>query len=110
MKLDLILTHHWYDQHVIWGKSEDYRDLTAYWARRLCVGFDARSTYCAQAHCDVCARWSPRHFDQGVVLRKGYSDKTTTKTYQGTSIGVGRPTWGAPQTKVFIIKCGSKCE
>lgn len=110
MKLELILTHHWFDQHVVWGKSEDYRDLTAYWARRLCVRFEATSPYCAQAHCDVCARWSPKHFDQGVVLRKGYSNKTATKPHLGTSIGTGRLAWGAPQKKVFILTVGSKCE
>ena len=80
--LDLVLCHRWYDMITQGPKREEYRRICPYWSGRL-------FTYGAG---DI------------VRFRRGYSATFTDFRIVSVTTGVGRPEWGAPSYKVFIIK------
>lgn len=69
-------------------KTEDYRDMSAYWHRRLY----------GRAY-------------KTVTIRNGFGPFAPEAKFEfvGVDIGTGRPEWGAPGTRtVFIIRLGRK--
>lgn len=80
--LDLPLKAQWYLMQESGEKTEEYRDLTSYWCKRL-IGK-------GYTH---------------VRFRYGYTKRTFTHKIDCITIGYGKPEWGAPTDReVFIIK------
>lgn len=100
--LHLILTHRWYERYLV-DKSEDYREMTPYWAKRLCNNFNLNHQQCKYACCNTCAQFTARQY-QNIVLRKGYTPTQIIKKHIDTVIDFGNQNWGASDNVQFIIK------
>lgn len=94
--LHLVLKAKWYDLIKSGIKKEEYRELTAYWARRLLF-----FPY-------TIGRSMPRNFIS-VCFHRGFTNEKSYYEFNGIEIGEGRPEWGAePGRKYFIIKIGKE--
>lgn len=106
-ELHLVLKHKWYHAIEHEGKREEYRNSTEYWTKRLTnEGHDAV--------CNILQGWRTRpldfkHYDL-VVFHDGYTSTTQTWTVTGIDFGRGKPEWGAPEYKTFIIKLGERVQ
>lgn len=92
--LRLTLKKKWFDMIVSGQKKEEYREIKPYWERRL---FHPLYPQVLQF----------REYDV-VEFRNGYkkdAEKILVFCKEITA-GIGNPTWGAPNTTVFIIKLG----
>lgn len=93
-------------------KSEEYREESPYWRRRLieCYGaFD----WCDMRGlggrlCGGCSA-GPRfkHFD-AVCFSFGYTRRRMMFECKGITVGHGRSEWGAPEHETFIIRLGKR--
>lgn len=97
--LHLTLKRKFYDMIDLGDKREEYRELKEYWQNRLWIrdsdlGFDGGFF---------------KDFDV-VKFKNGYSKHARTMLWEfkGTSIGEGKPQWGAPPQDVFIINLGER--
>jgi len=94
--LDLILTNKWYDMTLSGEKTEEYREITDYWCRRICHV----KTYC---RCYPPCNKVPTNITH-VRLHRGYTNTTMLKEVESIITGIGNPAWGAPDRETFIIK------
>jgi len=116
--LNINLFQLWFYRHLK-DKPEDYREITPYWVMRLMECSDGSRISRQQSENIVSAlrvgyvpSWVRfRKFDL-CEARNGYSKNRPMwlKTHKGTTIGIGRPEWGAPSHPVFIIKLGEVLE
>lgn len=100
--LDLVLKAKWYNMIESGVKTEEYREVKAYWIKRLTKQLKSLS-------CDtnLSVRESKK-FD-AVKFHYGYTSKTMTFECLSISIDKGNPKWGAPENDyVFIIKLGKR--
>ena len=88
-ELHLILKKQWYKMIESGIKTEEYRDLTDYWKKRLVLqGF---------IKCSI------------VTFHYGYTKKTMSFKINYIEINNGKEEWGAPKDEnVFIIKLGER--
>lgn len=109
-------------------KTEEYRDIDSYWAKRLMHCYDKLECLTAygRPECTHASLFRPTCFDprnckclrepSTVEFSLGYplSGDTTRRMLfeiQDITIGIGKPEWGAPPaTRVFIIKLGRRLE
>ena len=117
MKLILNLKRKWFDMWKSGEKPEDYREMTKYWAKRLCRNYDrfcgplfdyekirTPCYYCR----NKCMSFNPKHFD-GIILRCGYpkaGDKEKEiiiDTPPTICIGTGKTELGAETDKVYFV-------
>ena len=86
--LHLTLKKKWFDMIASGEKTEEYREIKAYWANRLNKKFDL------------------------VRFRNGYSKNAPVLTVKIKRIvqGFGKKEWGAPDFGVYIIELGEKVE
>lgn len=119
--LHLPLKKEWYNMIESGAKTEEYREIKPYWAKRLCPCMKE----CANGH------WSEPHrcihhckavyshmnfIHKGrrianfthVRFSYGYTKRTMTFEIKEIVIGKGNPEWGAPKEDVFIIKLGNR--
>lgn len=90
--LDLPLKSKWYDMIERGVKTEEYREIKPYWCRRLLDSYKVEggpTSYKPYTH---------------VRFRYGYTKRTMTYKIDEITMGTGKPEWGAPEGKVFIIK------
>ena len=100
-ELKLVLKRKWYDMIASGEKTEEYRELTEYWEKRLWEYADW-SDYAS------CARG----FDI-VTFYLGYTKNRPSMSFYwlGTDIGQGKVEWGAePGKEYFVIKLGKRYE
>lgn len=108
--LDLILKHKWFDMTESGEKPEEYREITSYWCRRICVygGFQSnrnKPNICFQdCNCQLhsCIKHVPCKYTH-VRLHRAYTKTTILKEIDFVSIGIGNSKWGAPNYPTFII-------
>ena len=101
--LHLVLKGKWHDMIESGIKKEEYREIRPYWINRLCETA-ADSGICSgdnRNYVEIC------HFDE-VRFHRGYTNTTMEFRVKDITIGIGKPEWGAPDNKVFIIKLGDK--
>ena len=113
--LHLVLKRKWWDMIASGEKKEEYRDLSAYWIKRLCfTRIDNPYVYCVMEKCcmecfneageDYCAF----PFDV-VTFHLGYTNTTMTFENNGIEINYGCEDWGAEPDKLyFVIKLGKR--
>lgn len=121
MNLQLSLKRQWFDMTDVDGKSEDYRELTPYWAKRL-VG---RWTYKGEKKGQF-PDLENSFMSSFVIMRfKNFNTNTMTLGYPskdeierikifehvGIEIRTGNPEWGAEEGKLyFVIKHGKRLQ
>lgn len=94
-KLHLILKRKWFEMIASGEKTEEYRDCSPYWTKRL-EKFKHAETLPGLFH---------------VVFRLGYYSNAPRMTFEIDSItvGKGREEWGAePGKEYYIIKLGKR--
>ena len=120
--LHLVLKKKWYEMQESGEKTEEYRDITPYWFRRL-YRRKANFLYlgCGQLtkyDCEYCCSQDKRHILKGdgftdiepipythVCFHYGYTQRCFINRIDSITIGRGNPEWGAPTDRdVFIIK------
>ena len=84
--LPLTLKKQWFDMIASGQKTEEYREIKPYWTTRL---------------------KDPARY-QTVQFKNGYSKHAPTVTLEllGITKGIGKPQWGAPHTRVYILQLG----
>ena len=112
--LHLPLKAKWYEMIESLVKTEEYREIKAYWVQRLCVWSDGRKI--CKSDAELLASnisyliWG---IEKGGILfvnctyvkfSYGYTRRTMTFEIESITIGKGKPEWGAPAEDVFIIK------
>ena len=113
--LDLPLKAQWYLMQESGEKTEEYREITPYWVKRLVWDEDNDEQVSDEDIELICSRskdvenifdagWKPKPCTH-VRFRYGYTKRTFTHKIDSITIGYGKPEWGAPKDKeVFIIK------
>lgn len=125
--LHLVLTEHWYDMIASGEKKEEYRDITAYWVKRLYDklvpdadgAFERRRLTSNEAKIMGFLDKAIEHFP---IVPKPYTEVTFQRAYpknpprmtftiESITIGTGNPDWGAePGKKYFVIKLGRRLD
>lgn len=112
--LYLPLKAKWYDMQELGEKTEEYREITPYWVKRLVCDEDYEHVSDEDVEF-ICSRpngienlfdagWKPKPYTH-VCLGYGYTKRTFTHKIDSITIGRGKPEWGAPTDRdVFIIK------
>ena len=96
--LYLPLKKEWYLMIESGEKTEEYREVKAYWVKRLF----------APGLQDSSKGFNFKTFD-AITFSYGYTKRTMTFECKGIEIGKGKPEWGAPEeAEVFIIKLGKR--
>ena len=92
--LHLPLKAKWYEMIESGVKTEEYREIKTYWAKRLtCCNRKGYIMFTNYTH---------------VKFSYGYTKRTMTFKIKSITIGEGNPEWGAPNEDVFIIKLGKR--
>lgn len=131
MNLQLSLKKQWFEMTKAGIKTEDYREITPYWAKRIMLqeneylikmlSNDAIEHLCHSLNsCETVDdrqfifrnwRYSFKEFAHN-IMTLGYPKSTDTERilkleHRGIYIGYGNPEWGAEPNKLyFIIKHG----
>lgn len=106
--LHLPLKAKWYRMQESGEKTEEYRELSPYWCKRI-YGCSADIDWCHMigarcGGCSVLSRLRPKDYTH-VLLRNGYTQRCIVRRIKSITIGRGHPEWGAPTDRdVFIIK------
>ena len=115
--LHLPLKAQWYDMIESGEKKEEYRQNNRYWNRRLheCTIDPGCWGDCRDDHGIItCPCWKCDHSElktyTHIRFRYGYTKRTMLFKLDSITIGEGRPEWGAPDHKVFILKLGERIE
>lgn len=115
MILKLTLKKTWFDLIRNGNKTEEYREIKAYWANRLYAispinAYEFENTEdTADAILNGYSPKCPFRSFTHVQFTNGYSPTSPTFTIEckGIRIGRGNPEWGAPTDKdVFILELG----
>ena len=112
----------WFELTKSGVKTEDYREITPYWFKRLFDYFDPetltnadiyeaifelRHTKCTIQELDSWVGFTPKRFDAN-VLTLGYPKSTDTNRilkleHKGIEIRTGNPEWGAEPGKLYFV-------
>lgn len=123
MNLQLPLTTKWFELTKSCVKTEDYRDVSSYWFKRLCTGINNHNSknndafyvllnYLGSKRIDEVnkqLKFKPFIFN---VMTLGYPKATDSSRilkleHNGIEIRTGNPDWGAvPGRYYFVIKHG----
>lgn len=107
--LSLVLKGEWYDMIAKGRKTEEYRDLTPYWIRRICESVERFAPGTQTIHHEGNV-YLPKQFDV-VVFYHGYRKDRQQMVFEcaGISLGGGKRDWGANESKpYFNIKLGRR--
>jgi len=109
-------------------KTEDYREITPYWVKRLTWRFEEMESAVFEEFCEDLTNPTERHESLNELMRHfnaelayfktnimtlGYPSKDDTERilklkHEGIEIRTGRPEWGAEPGKIyFVIKHGT---
>lgn len=114
--LTLSLKKKWFDMIASGEKTEEYREITPYWQKRLLRCGNACGGYCVlmgEIICPMCRYLKYTDFDT-VVFTLGYPRKDDISRrlefkVSDISIDCGKPEWGAePDKNYFVIKLGER--
>lgn len=125
--LQLSLKTKWFEMTKSGIKTEDYREITPYWVRRLVWIFDQMEGDVFEEFCE-CLKQPAKHFDSTEQMlsyfnaelayfklnimtlgypKKGDTERTIQFEHAGIEIRTGNPEWGAEPGKLyFVIKHG----
>lgn len=99
--LHLSLKKQWFDMIKSGEKKEEYRDITPFWSKRLCVYNKEDNVY------DI-ANFDAVEFTLGYP-KADEKDKRIKFEVTNITIDFGKPEWGAkPQMRYFVIHLGNE--
>ena len=113
--LHLPLKKKWYEMQERGEKTEEYREITSYWVKRLVWDEDHDEPVSDEDVEFICSRpkgvenifdagWKPKPYTH-VRFHYGYTQRCFINRIDSITIGRGNPEWGAPTDRdVFIIK------
>jgi hypothetical protein len=121
MNLQLSLKKKWFEMTKQGIKTEDYREITPYWEKRLLIqNKDIDWSLSAKQITIICDNFNKKEnkpnfkeFTQN-TMTLGYPKSTDSERilkleHKGIEIGYGNPEWGAEPNKLyFIIKHGKQ--
>lgn len=128
--LHLVLKRKWWNMIASGEKTEEYRDFTPFYIKRLCDNpcFNKQGKIierkiidkwtldaCEKRGIDLKTAWVggniiPRDYSS-VTFHLGYTNNTMTYSIKAICVGKGRVEWGAESGKeYFIIKLGERIE
>lgn len=107
-KLILPVKSEWFQMEKEEIKTEDYRGIKPYWQVKFCKNYFKGADYCIKSECPICRLFNPIEYDE-VELTEGYpkredKERRLIKKIKQIYISWGRPEWGAPQKRCFIIQ------
>ena len=126
--LDLVLKKKWYDMIDSGIKTEEYREITPYWASRLlypiplsiknywqsavakAFALVEENPRCFDLHNLLVGNYGTRGYDN-VVFHLGYAKNRPTMVFALDKITIdkGKPEWGAEKDKLyFVIHLGER--
>ena len=107
--LQLPLKRKWFEMTKSGEKKEDYREITEYWIRRLCISCQNDTngdTITIRGNTYAFKKFSTNTLTLGYP-KAGDSERILMLENKGIVIGTGYREWGAePNTLYFIIKHG----
>ena len=111
--LHLFLKHKWYDMIASGEKTEEYRELTLRYLKRLLQGShsDYGFTFTQTKACLKDFQPVNEMLDTSythVCFHRAYTSTVIYVELKGISIGIGNPEWGAPTYPVFILHLGKQ--
>jgi hypothetical protein len=118
MNLQLSLKKKWFEMTKQGIKTEDYREITPYWIKRLVNDLPMKNM--AVAYLTESTLIKGLSIERGFkkftqnTMTLGYPKSTDSERilkleHKGIEIGYGNPEWGAEQNKLyFIIKHGKQ--
>jgi hypothetical protein len=123
MNLQLSLKTKWFEMTKSGIKTEDYREITPYWQRRLyhCANEENKSATCVEFNLEEKYLFNCSNCLVGLSFLKKFKTNTMTLGYpksgdterilklehKGIEIRTGNPDWGAEPDKLyFVIKHG----
>lgn len=116
MNLQLSLKRKWFELTKAGIKTEDYREFSQYWIKRLLNPYPKNYSvgyFTAEALIEGFTKQGFKQFDTN-TLTLGYPSSTDTERiikfkHAGIVIRTGNPEWGAEPDKLyFVIKHGEK--
>lgn len=119
--LHLPLKKEWYEMIERGEKREEYREFTPYWIARLMEWYcwdtwegliinkirECEAVKIFNDYDKLKYRLDWKYFD-AVCFSYGYTKRRMLWECKDIKIGCGRPEWGAPAHKTFIIKLGKR--
>lgn len=128
--LQMSLKTKWFKMTKSGMKTEDYREITPYWAKRLLWIHEPMDKYLLEVLCDVLSDTDDKYTVQQIlkfcnsefayfkhnIMTLGYPSKDDkerilTLEHKGIEIREGREEWGAEKGKLyFVIKHGKRIE
>lgn len=116
--LCLPLKKEWYEMIESGVKTEEYREIKAYWVQRLTrYGNDKLNGRLYAEFMSSSPEVLKYNIEQDLMtfadcthvkFSYGYTKRTMTFEIESITIGKGNPEWGAPAEDVFIIKLGKR--
>lgn len=108
-ELRLSLKAKWFEMTKAGVKTEDYRDITHYWIKRLCTdwcsGFDNDNR--ENVYMPVFKKFTTNIMTLGYP-KSGDTERILRLEHKGIEIRTGNPEWGAEPGKLyFVIKHGN---
>ena len=110
--LHLVLKKKWYEMQERCEKTEEYREITPYWVKRIVWDEDFDEPVSDEDVWFICSRpenifdagWKPKPYTH-VCFHYGYTQRCFISRIDSITTGRGHPEWGAPTDRdVFIIK------
>lgn len=119
MNLQLSLKTEWFEMTKAGIKTEDYREITTYWIRRLLIDVRGFELVTEKALCRMITEGSKdvlfqfKYFDTNTMTlgypKKGDTERIIQFEHTGIEIRTGNPEWGAEPGKLyFVIKHGKQ--
>ena len=111
-----LLKNKWFEMTKAGIKTEDYREITPYWIKRLTGNFSFdinKYPLKLNENKDVINKGSmeAKSFTQNIMYTKtGDTEKIIIFKHKGIEIRTGNPDWGAEPDKLyFVILHGERC-
>lgn len=100
MNLQASLKSKWFEMTKAKIKTEDYREITKYWIKRLLSEYNPDGTFVA------------KKFEYNIMTlgypKSGDTERILKLEHKGIEIRTGNPDWGAEPNKLyFVIKHGN---
>lgn len=114
--IQLSLKTKWFEMTKLGIKTEDYREITPYWVKRLVekdFSWDCKKIEDINCHLYACPNGFFKKFNQNTMTlgypKSGDAERILKLEHKGIEIRTGNPDWGAEHGKLyFVIKHGKE--
>jgi hypothetical protein len=110
MNLQLSLKKKWFEMTKQGIKTEDYREITPYWIKRL---VEKDFSWCCETiedincHLSACPNGFFKQFKTNIMTlgypKSGDTERILKLEHKGIEIRTGNPDWGAEPDKLYFV-------